>query len=89
MCLSQIQVKSNSSNFDTQDYRVVLDRYCVTCHNKTLKTAGLMLDSINLDDIRENPEVWEKVVTKLSLRAMPPVGMPRPDNSFYDHLNLT
>lgn len=84
MCLSQIQVKSNSSNFDTQDYRVVLDRYCVTCHNKTLKTAGLMLDSINLDDIRENPEVWEKVVTKLSLRAMPPVGMPRPDNSFYD-----
>jgi hypothetical protein len=84
MCLSQIQETGNTSNFDTQNYRVVLDRYCVTCHNKTLKTAGLMLDGVNINDISENPELWEKVVTKLSLRAMPPVGMPRPDNSFYD-----
>ncbi len=60
-----------------------LNQYCVTCHNETLKTANLLLDNVNLNDLGEDPEVWEKVITKLSLRAMPPVGMPRPDEAFY------
>ena len=29
--------------------REVLDKYCVTCHNQSLKTAGLMLDRAELD----------------------------------------
>ena len=65
-------------------FRTTLDRYCVTCHNETLKTAGLMLDQINLNDLSLTPRIWERVITKLSLRQMPPVGMPRPDDNFYD-----
>ena len=31
--------------------RALLDRYCVTCHNGQLKTAGLELDSIDVNAI--------------------------------------
>jgi hypothetical protein len=72
---------------DTQDlvadYRTTLNRYCVTCHNETLKTANLMLDKMDLEDLGKNPGEWEKVITKLSLKQMPPVGMPRPADDFY------
>ena len=29
-------------------YRAVLNRYCFTCHNEKLKTAGLVLDKMNV-----------------------------------------
>src|SRR6267378_2379751 len=45
--------------------RGLLDQYCVTCHNERLKTAGLMLDTVNLRDVGAHAEVWEKVVRKL------------------------
>ncbi len=78
------QTTDNATN-DASHYRKTLNQYCVTCHNQTLKTAFLELDKANLDDLRENPQLWEKVITKLSLRSMPPVGMPRPDESFYEN----
>ena len=68
-------------------YRLLLDKYCVSCHNETLKTAGLMLDKVNVDDISQNPQVWERVIMKLTLRAMPPVGIPvRPAEDEYDSM---
>ena len=77
-----------ASRFDTEDsaahYRAVLDQYCVTCHNAVLKTAGMVLDTADVADISAAPQLWERVVTKLSLSAMPPVGIPHPDKSFYD-----
>ena len=30
-----------------------------------------------------NPEVWERVIAKLRSKAMPPSGMPRPDDATY------
>jgi len=63
--------------------RDVLDRYCVTCHNTRLKTAGLQLDTLDPGDVRENAAVWEKVVTKLRTGEMPPPGRPRPDAVAY------
>ena len=65
-------------------HRAVLDRYCVTCHNERLLTAGLALDTANIEQVAEGAAVWEKVVTKLRTRAMPPVGRPRPDPETYD-----
>src|SRR5690349_251560 len=61
----------------------VLKQYCVTCHNQKLKTAGLMLDSMDLARVGENAAVWEKVVRKLRAREMPPAGMPRPNEAGY------
>jgi mono/diheme cytochrome c family protein len=60
-----------------------LDRYCVSCHNGRLKTAGLQLDSLDVRQVARDAEAWEKVVTKLRTGEMPPPGRPRPDAVTY------
>ena len=62
-------------------HRATLDRYCVTCHNARAKTAGLVLDGMNLDAVPDHAEVWEKVVRKLRAGTMPPQGAPQPDEA--------
>ena len=64
--------------------RALVNRYCVGCHNEKLKTGGLVLATIDVDSASaDNAEVLEKVVRKLQARAMPPRGMPRPDETAY------
>ena len=63
------------------DYQETLNRYCVTCHNQRARIpAGspLALDLANLEDPAEDAEIWEKVVLKLGVGAMPPQGSPTP-----------
>ena len=60
-------------------HRALLNRYCVTCHNERLKTAELLLDKMDVDNVSKEPQVWEKVVRKLRTETMPPLGAPRPD----------
>jgi uncharacterized protein DUF1592/uncharacterized protein DUF1588/uncharacterized protein DUF1585/uncharacterized protein DUF1587/uncharacterized protein DUF1595/cytochrome c len=62
----------------------LVNKYCVTCHNQRLKTANLMLDRADSVQVANSAEAWEKVIVKLRSRAMPPPGMPRPDNTTYD-----
>jgi Protein of unknown function (DUF1592)/Protein of unknown function (DUF1588)/Protein of unknown function (DUF1585)/Protein of unknown function (DUF1587)/Protein of unknown function (DUF1595) len=45
-----------------------------------------MLDKLDLDNVAANAETWEKVVRKLRVGAMPPLGMPRPDRATMDSL---
>jgi len=52
--------------------RALLDKYCITCHNQKLKTAGLLLDEMNPSRVQDRPELWEKVVRKLRAGMMPP-----------------
>ena len=59
--------------------RAVFDRYCTSCHNQRLKTAGLSLDAVDPASPAEHAEIWEKVVRKLRAGTMPPIGRPRPD----------
>jgi len=66
--------------------RKILDKYCVGCHNQKLKTGGLTLDSMDLDAIPAQAEIWEKVVRKLRARLMPPPGTQRPDEATYQEL---
>src|SRR5262245_19686557 len=63
--------------------REVLDRYCVSCHNEKLKTAGLMLDKADVAHPGSSPGLWEKVRRKLRTLEMPPPGRPRPDAATY------
>src|ERR1041385_2503375 len=63
-----------------------LTRYCITCHNQKLKTAGLMLDQMDVEKIADKAAIWEKVVQKLRTGAMPPPGAPRPANETYSSL---
>src|SRR5947199_996643 len=61
----------------------VLNKYCVTCHNSRLKTAGLQIDSLDLQHVAGSAQQWEKIVTKLRTGEMPPPGRPRPDAATY------
>ena len=54
--------------------QAVLAKYCVTCHNQRAKTGGLALDTLDLADVPNHAEEWEKVVRKVRTGAMPPVG---------------
>ncbi len=65
-------------------YREVVNTYCVTCHNENLRTADLLLDQADVENVSRDPEVWNKVAEKLRAGAMPPAGMPRPDQAIYD-----
>ena len=60
-------------------YREALDGYCVSCHNRQLKTGGLTLEGADLSRVASNAELWEKVVRKLRVGTMPPQGARRPD----------
>ena len=68
------------------EHQRVFDRYCVSCHNDQLKTAGLSLSALDVGRVGEHAEVWEKVAFKLRARFMPPAGRPRPDEATYDAL---
>src|SRR5262245_17574173 len=69
--------------------RAMLDKYCVTCHNERLKTAGLALDKVDVGNVPANVEVLEKVVRKLRSGLMPPEGQPRPDKAVLDSFVTT
>jgi hypothetical protein len=68
--------------------RAVFNKYCITCHNERLKTAGLLLDKMDPGHVADAPEQWEKVVRKLRTNAMPPAGAPRPDPATYGSVAL-
>lgn len=63
------------------EYHELLDRYCTRCHNNIDNLpAGkpLYLDEVNLDDVAHDIGIWELVVRKLGVGAMPPQGKPHP-----------
>ncbi len=64
---------------DAATARALLDRYCVTCHNGRLRTAGLELDAADPAAVGESGHIWEQVARKLRVGAMPPPGRPRPE----------
>ncbi len=63
--------------------RAALAKYCVTCHNASLKTGGIVIDPSNLDP-SGNAALWERVIRQLRAKSMPPVGVPRPDRPTYE-----
>ena len=58
--------------------RQLMDRYCVTCHNERLETAGLDLQALDLAHVADGAETWEKVIQKLRTGTMPPSNRPQP-----------
>jgi hypothetical protein len=39
---------------------VLIDQYCVGCHNQRLKTADLMLDKADPANPAADPELWAR-----------------------------
>jgi hypothetical protein len=63
--------------------KAVIQQYCLGCHNAKLKTAGIVLDSDEIQRIGDHPDLWERVARKLHTGEMPPAGLPRPDAVTY------
>ncbi len=80
----QAATQAPTSSAPSSPHRTLVNRYCVTCHNEKLRTAELLLDKADVENISQDAPVWEKVVRKLRARAMPPAGMPRPDKPTLD-----
>jgi hypothetical protein len=71
---------------DAVKYRAFLDKYCVACHSQHAVNpadAPINLQSAGFDDLLGHAETWERVLRKLSVRAMPPQGVPRPSEAEY------
>jgi mono/diheme cytochrome c family protein len=69
--------------------RVLLDQYCVGCHNQRARVANLTLDTMDLAHLSADAEAWEKVVRKLRGGLMPPPGARRPDQATVDRFVST
>jgi mono/diheme cytochrome c family protein len=57
---------------------------CEKCHNTTDWAGSLAMDSLDLSHTDQDPEVWEKAITKLRGRLMPPAGEKQPDQAQVD-----
>ncbi|MDE0104994.1 MAG: DUF1592 domain-containing protein [Bryobacterales bacterium] len=66
-----------------EPHRELVNAYCLACHSESLRTGGLALDELAARPVDEDRGAWETVVRKLRGRHMPPVGLPRPDESTY------
>ena len=65
------------------DARAFLDRYCISCHNQQLRTAGLVLNHLDVAQPAAQAEVWERIIGKLRSGSMPPPGLPRAGAATY------
>src|SRR5262245_8632 len=71
---------------DAKTYRAFVNQYCVGCHNTRNaqpESNPVNLEKANLDDVISDAATWERVLHKLSVRAMPPQGMKRPEETEY------
>jgi hypothetical protein len=69
--------------------RSALDQFCVRCHTQQLSAAGFNLDQVDVSNVGQNAEIWEKVLRKLRARTHPPMGMPQPDRATVDGMIAT
>lgn len=57
----------------------LLESYCMECHSFDEYRGGLALEGFAPGDVHENPAVFEEVLRKLKIRAMPPREQEQPD----------
>ncbi len=77
-------------NAGSLNHQQVVTKYCAGCHNQRATTSatatGVVLDNADLTHIGDGAAMWEKVIKKLRAGAMPPAGMPRPDDATMNSL---
>src|SRR5690606_8367436 len=62
----------------------LVDAYCVNCHNAEDWAGSLALDTLDLQNVGEEPDVWETAIGKLRGRLMPPAGQKQPAQADVD-----
>src|SRR4029077_18735699 len=67
-------------------YRTWLNQTCVGCHSNRVKQPAddpVNLESANVDDVVAGAAMWERVLRKLAVRALPPQGSRHPSEPEY------
>ncbi|MCU1328804.1 MAG: hypothetical protein JWN34_4174, partial [Bryobacterales bacterium] len=71
----------------TSVHSAPLTQYCGGCHSGKAKVGGFAFDPAAPP--AKDPYAWEKIVRKLRTRAMPPAGLPRPDEATYNSVQAS
>ena len=75
-----------ASPADAPKYQAMLKQYCFACHSSRAPQPGndpVNLEAASLENLTPQAETWERVLRKLSVRAMPPQGSPHPTEAEY------
>lgn len=59
--------------------RALINDYCVSCHSQKTKTAGIVLEGLDINRLSADADVWEKVLRKIRTGQMPPAKAPKPE----------
>ncbi len=76
---AQAPSPSSSPGLSAAQQNALVGQYCVGCHDDAQKTGGLSLEKF--DAAHVDGMTAAMMVGKLKAGAMPPAGMPRPDNA--------
>jgi hypothetical protein len=57
----------------------LLDNYCLDCHSYEEARGGVVLEGLGPDTVSQDPALFEEVLRKLKIRAMPPRTQPQPE----------
>jgi mono/diheme cytochrome c family protein len=80
---SQGQAASAASTA-TKPYDDLISNNCLKCHNTTDWAGGMALDTLDVAHPGQDAETWEKAITKLTGRLMPPSGQKQPSQPDVD-----
>ncbi len=75
---------AESPSADAMQPTDMVSEFCVSCHNPEENKGQLDLESIQAEPWTAHPEVWEKVITRLLGRQMPPPDRERPSETVYE-----
>lgn len=56
----------------------LLDDYCLDCHSFEEARGGVVLEGLGPEAVIDDPALFEEVLRKLKIRAMPPRTQPQP-----------
>jgi hypothetical protein len=69
---------------DIKPFNDLISNNCVKCHNSEDWAGSVAMDTMDLSQAGQNPQVWEQAVMKLRGRLMPPAGNPQPSQPDVD-----
>lgn len=75
-CLHGRLPADEADKYQTQ-IRPILKQYCYDCHAGGEKNGNIALDEF-VGDVRQSPEIWQKVLQQLRSNSMPPHDEARP-----------
>jgi mono/diheme cytochrome c family protein len=62
----------------------LIEGYCAKCHNADDWAGGLAFETVDVRRVGEDLQVWEKSISKLRGRLMPPAGQKQPEQPDVD-----